>query len=294
MPPLKNPRKGYEAQILGGMLLYKLAFLSEPLYIADDVGIDYSCTIFGENDRDDGYSELIPKNTFGIQIKKAKEVVQKKVDLTKHLTYLEELEFPYLIGIADLRKTSLKIYSGEFLTPFFAFKKFPGNTIESLKVYLCEKTDIPYDYRDWCHQERKNREKYVIPFPKIAELSANMNEDEIKMQSIEISKNCLSILNNIASYKLQKYLFTEQIHQRQLLFTNSSWGPNLLKNLIESLVLIFFHLKFMKENNLSTTKEEFNLYENIYKMLKASYGDVLLSTELDNIYLACKGEFESN
>ena len=118
-----------------------------------------------------------------------------------------------------------------------------------------------------------------------------MSDDEITVQSIEISKNCLTMLSNIASYKLKKYLFTEQIYQQQLLFTNTTWFPNLLKNLIDSLVLIIFHLKFLKETNPSTTKEEFIPYENIYKMLK----DLNISnTELDEIYLTCKRVFESN
>ena len=286
MAHLKNPRIGYESQLFGGALLYKIAFLSEPLYIVDDIGTDYTCTIFIENERDDGYTELIPKSTFAIQLKKEKETTQRIIDLTKHLTYLEQLETPFYIGLENLEETKIQIFSGEFLVPFFAFKNIP----QELKAKLCEKEEIPPDYGDWCHKISGDEEKYVIPFPKIAEISGTMGEDELRDQSRKISNECLIVLNNIASYKMKKFLFQEPIHNKQLFFTNTNWDPYLLKNFIEPLSIIFFHLEFMQSHGFDR-KQDFFIFESIYKQLLTLFQNGEIPVILKETYENCKKRF---
>ena len=117
MSHLRSYRLGWQSQNLARFILYKFCFLAEPVQVADDIGIDYFCTLF-EARQSGTNAELVPRSSFAIQVKS--EDRSQRVDLSRYLPYLERLELPFFLGIVNRDTLKLAIYSGELLTPFFA------------------------------------------------------------------------------------------------------------------------------------------------------------------------------
>src|ERR1051326_5106929 len=120
MPQLAATRIGWENEHLAAFLLSRVAFISNPITVADDIGTDFFCTLF-ERVRRTKCELLFPRNSFAIQVKTS----GSKIDMTGKIEYLEKLEIPFLLGIIDRSRLRMSIYSGEFLPIFFAEHKTP-------------------------------------------------------------------------------------------------------------------------------------------------------------------------
>src|SRR5271154_5695100 len=107
MAHLYSFRQGWQSETLARFLLSHFSFIAQPSTIADDVGGDFYCTLFrreaaGTNQR------LIPNSSFLIQIKSADD----EIDLSNKADFLEQLELPFFVGVADREELKLRIYSG--------------------------------------------------------------------------------------------------------------------------------------------------------------------------------------
>ena len=113
MSHLFTMRKGWQSEHLAKFILSQIAFIANPSLIADDIGSDFICTLFQIIEKK-SKDYLIPKNSFAIQIKSN----LRKIDLSKKIGYLAELEVPYFVGIINKSKLTLTIYSGEYFPQF--------------------------------------------------------------------------------------------------------------------------------------------------------------------------------
>jgi hypothetical protein len=112
MPHQRSFRLGWQSQNLARFILYNFAFLAEPVQVADDIGIDFFCTLF-ETRCEATNVALIPRNSFAIQIKS--ESKSAKIDLTGYLPYLQSMELPFFIGVVNRDNLTLAFYSGELV-----------------------------------------------------------------------------------------------------------------------------------------------------------------------------------
>lgn len=133
MAHLGSFRKGWENENLACFILSKFSFISQPVTIADDCGSDFFCTIF-QRKKGNGCEYLIPKNSFAIQIKSNYETF----DITNKIDYLESLEIPFFVGVADQKELKLSIYSGEYIPILFSYVGLP----KKLEIILEKKEMI--------------------------------------------------------------------------------------------------------------------------------------------------------
>ncbi len=79
-------RLGWQSRNLARSLLYKFAFLAEPVQVADDVGVDFFCTLFTlVVDRTN--ASLMSKSSFAIQVKSKRR--SDKTDLVNRLKLIK-------------------------------------------------------------------------------------------------------------------------------------------------------------------------------------------------------------
>lgn len=112
MAQLGRFRSGWENEHLASFLLSRIAFLANPITVADDIGSDFFCTLFEVVEVD----SLFPRSSFAIQIKSSRG----KIDAKKQIEYFEKLELPFFVGVIDQGSLKLSIYSGEYLPILFS------------------------------------------------------------------------------------------------------------------------------------------------------------------------------
>src|SRR5512143_2102600 len=104
-------RKGWESERLAEYLLSRVSFLARPTTVADDLGLDFFCTLFEEMSRN-GHTHLQPRMAVAVQVKSQ---ATSFIDLTDKIDFLLGLELPYFLGIADRAAQTLSLHSGCYL-----------------------------------------------------------------------------------------------------------------------------------------------------------------------------------
>jgi len=278
MPQKRSFRLGWQSQNLARFLLYKFSFLAEPVQVADDIGIDFFCTLF-EAKPDRTNSSLIPRNSFAIQIKSMSS--SNRIDLTRYLPYLMDLELPFFIGIIDRTSLAMTIYSGQLLTPFFAYKGPPSH----LEAELCERSAIEADNPAW--NKKIPRGGYALLFPKVVEISASMEHKDLVVGVNEIQKTCALMLRNIASYIRKEFILEGAKPGELLLFAGRESLQFFQANFLVRLAEVFNNLSFAYSSSALSkgqVADLFQLYEGIYLRTAQWYGRDQLPTELNFMY----------
>jgi len=196
MPHLAKFRTGWSNENLAQFILYKFAFTANPSKIADDIGLDYICTLI-ESQTVKRTTFLYPKSTFAIQIKSN----SRAINITEKVGQFNNLELPFFIGVVNQEKLSLSIYSGEFLQLFFSHK---GIDLK-LKIKLTQREDS-YGVDDYYRQNDDG--SYILFFPYITEIYAHEKIEDIKDKVSLIQKVSTTILDNISSKRNHEYIFT--------------------------------------------------------------------------------------
>lgn len=287
MAHLGSYRLGWQSQNIAQFLLYKLAFLSEPIRSADDVGTDYYCTLF-ETQRRDGRAFLLPRNSFAIQIKSESE--GPKIDITGYLPYLAEIELPYFIGLVSRHDLTLSVYSGELLPALFAYKGVPQN----LQAELCEPSGLTADYVGW-HTEL-GPGNFSLLFPEVLKLSANMPDSEVESKATELRNRCSLMLKNIASIRNKEFVLRGMAPGQVLLFAGMDSFNHFEANFLERLIEVFYNLSWAYDalqHDRAATKEKFRMYEEIYLEVVGHLADHPMLGGLKDVYLSAKDKFVS-
>lgn len=277
----KSYRLGWQSENLARFILYKFSFIAHPTKVADDIGVDFFCTLF-ETQKQGRNTDLIPKNSFAIQIKSD----AKGVNISKYLRYLESLETPFFIGVVDRKKLSLVIYSGEYLTLFFSYKGTP----QYLKAELCNRDKIAPN--QWFSEVKQG---YTLKFPHIATITADMDDNALETEVKSLWEICSLMRDNIASRINREYTFKIFDSEEPISFFGPDSFKYIHKNLFFRIADIFNNLKWLgqHEQNRQITLEEFRLYEDIYFKLVSAYSLDKLPQHLQLAYNSAKSELES-
>ena len=283
MPHQRSYRLGWQSQNMARFILYKFCFLAEPVQIADDIGIDFFCTLF-ETEPNKKNTSLIPRNSFAIQIKSKNK--SNKVQLTDYLPYLARLELPFFIGIVDRSRSAMTLYSGEYLIPFFAYKGIP----DRLEAKLCEKSDIANLTHAFGWLTKTRNGKYIVLFPKITEITVQMDEGEhLNSKVNQVQEICSMVLENIASKTNYQFIFGSRPPYNQLLFAGPASLERVELNLFSRLAEVFYNLNWVYSNSAEESKPQirasFRIYENIYLQLVSFY-------TMDNLPDSLKSTFK--
>lgn len=276
MAQLKSYRDGWRHQLIAATILYKFAFVSQPIYSADDVGVDFFCTLFKQEKKGKN-SQLLPLNSIVIQIKS--ENKDRQLDLSKQIAYLEQLELPYFLGIFSEKEQKLSIYSGEFLTYLFAFKGIP----QKLNINLCN--ELPNDYRNWCNETADK--SYEIPFPKLCDLSASMSTDEFEHGANKLRLHSWTYQENIVAYRENAFVFIEPIFGKVLQFMRTGLESKMYDSFCKQLLSQFFYVQILRENG-NEMRDLFVPLEATFQQMKNVLSGSKYFNDLVNAYIAAK------
>lgn len=258
MAHLLSFRKGWENENLARFILSKFSFIANPSTISDDIGSDYYCTIF-QILLKEHHKYLIPKNSFAIQIKSNYDKFPGKIG------YLENLEIPFFIGVVDQSEMKLSIYSGEYFSQFISLK-----TPNKLTIELCERKDVVDNYFI-----EYNSKEFTLKFPKVAEIKANVNDEELSKIVTDILDVCSVSYENISSMKNREYIFYEYGTNRIQINAGKDSANTFRENFYKRLTENFINLKWMYERNHPDFNiEEFRVYDNLLSQLKETNSDI--------------------
>lgn len=263
MSHLASFRKGWESENLARFILYKFSFIAHPATVSDDIGSDYFCTLFHIH-KEGRHDYLIPKNSFGIQIKSD----TKDLDATNKIEYLANLEIPLFIGVVDRNSLCLSIYSGEYLPAFISFKGLPNN----LNIRLIERSELQ---KSGDYFIDNGNESYTLLFPKVVDICANVSRYELN-QIIQILSNlCSLIQDNISSKRNHEYIFAHYGGGPDDVFMFA--GPGSVQyfrqNYFKRLTEVFYNLEWLLNANPEAFDiNEFRIYRYQYEQLKSHYG----------------------
>jgi hypothetical protein len=252
MEYLASFRKGWENENLARYILSRFSFIANPSTVSDDIGSDYFCTIFTLDSRKNK-KYLFPKSSFAIQIKSN----YRKIDITKKIGYITQLELPYFIGIINNKNLNLAIYSSEYF-PIFISTKTPSK----LEISLCEDREEIY-YRE------KNNNHFVIDFPKVGQININEDEASLKLFVDEFIKLCYMMHENIASRKNKEYIFSHFNKEKITIIAGKDSSNTYAGNLYKRLAECFYNIEWKFIHNIDFSMEEFKIYEDLYFKLKA-------------------------
>ncbi len=259
MAHLEQTRIGWQNEHLASFLLSQICFLSHPLTVADDLGVDFLCTLF-EPKLVDSKVQLFPKQAFAIQVKSSPD----PVEVEGKLEYLRGLEVPFFLGIVDHAASTLRIYSGELLPEFFSST---GSNI-SMRLDPIDSFDHSIQ-RDW---KTTPAGKYKVPMPLVGEI--RVGDASATFESIRqlLLTRCEGILKNIAAKIGREYIF--QYPQAAIIYyqilaglgSAATYRTNLMLRLAES----FYNLKFIfGANRAAFDRSEFDELEKCYLALQA-------------------------
>lgn len=253
MSHLVKIRKGWENENLASYLLSKFSFIAQPSTIGDDIGADFYCTLFRiEEKGKDKF--LIPKNSFAIQIKSN----DRKINITNKIEYLSNLELPFFVGVINQSELKLSIFSGEYFSQFISLK-----TPNNLVAELCERDKIQ-DY----YEELGNK-KFIIKFPKVAEIKADISQDDLKVKIEEIFQVISISLKNIASRKNCEYIFYQYGKNEIQINAGRDSANTFRENFIKRLAENFYNLMWIYQNKRAEFNiEEFRIYESLFLKMR--------------------------
>lgn len=267
MPQLATFRKGWESENLAQYILYKFSFLARPTNVADDIGSDFFCTLF-QIQKTRKHDFLIPKNSFAIQLKSNSD----NIDVSDKVQFLNTLEIPFFVGVVNREELSLDIYSGEYIPFLFSHFGIP----ENLEIQLCERAAI-HQYED--SFRKTGTKSYVLMFPHVAEVKADISPHELEQKVREISNVCLLMQTNIASKTNGEYIFRQYGFgpENVIVFAGSGSAKVFRQNFFARLTEVFSNLDWLRHSVPSEFDEiEFAMYSDIYTQLKGMYKELPL------------------
>jgi hypothetical protein len=88
-------REGWENEHLATYLLSRIAFIANPITVADDFGSDFLCTLF-EPREIDNRQQLFPLRSFALQVKSSR----RRVRADNKIEYLNRLELPFSLVLS--------------------------------------------------------------------------------------------------------------------------------------------------------------------------------------------------
>ena len=246
----KSFRVGWENEHFAAAILSKFCFISSPVKIGDDNGFDFMCTLFEEMGED-----LIPKNSFMIQIKSSENGLNKKIK--EKLEIIEKQQIPYMIGIIDKESKGLTIYSGENLYGFFAMG-FMGSEKKISIALKNEKVKLPL---------KETEKKIIINFPKVLEIKISSNYKGISGLK-EFEDVLRRSQRNVSRMKNHSFIF-EQGDGKKIVYYGSTSAKYFLPNFIDVAIETIVNLERIDKTKVP--KEDLDKLERLKEYLKKDW-----------------------
>lgn len=276
MSHLFTMRKGWQSEHLAKFILSQIAFIANPSLIADDIGSDFICTLFQIIEKK-SKDYLIPKNSFAIQIKSN----LRKIDLSKKIGYLAELEVPYFVGIINKSKLTLTIYSGEYFPQFISL-----NTPHRLYALFKESRSVDYF-------ENLGKRTFDLYFPKVLSISPNLSKEEIISINNKLTSICTQIQENISSRRNKEYIFKHIDSKLITIISGRGSASTFRNNFYMRLAEYFKNLNWILEfRKKAFNRKEFYIMEEL--LIKLKKIDQEIPPYVERIYLELKNKINTN
>ena len=262
---LHSFRQGWQSEHLAMYILSKCSFLAQPITSSDDLGSDF----FGTRFRIDKNGVLLPKYSYAIQIKSKGDIGGKRwrMDVTRKTDYLSELEIPFFLGVVDRRNLTLGIYSGEAIPHFFALYGNPTSVSTKAQVFI----KLTQDYKSSTQLTTKARDKYLLIFPKILDLSAHFDYEKSGSRLAGLFELCGLIQNNIASRRNHEYIYKYYKKNGCIIYTGPGSATAYMENYFARLAEVFYNMSWLRQNSKPVSDKEFSEFEQAYLWLNNRY-----------------------
>lgn len=270
MAHLAAPRIGWENEHLATFLLSRISFVANPVTVSDDIGSDFSCTIF-EPRIEKGVEQLFPRNSFSIQIKSK----QGTIDVTNKIEYLTKLELPFFVGVIDRKNLRLKIYSAEYLPILFCQHGLP------LKLRLSPVSVRDIDPKDYCKVKMgRNLEASdaQLKMPFIMDVGAQESRKDVLEKARQLNALCSLMHDNLSARTNKEYIFKLRkpgneyainTNHKVMILAGSGSAQTFRYNFCLRLAEAFYNLEWiMKSPQRDSYMAEFEVYEKCYLGLK--------------------------
>lgn len=245
----KNFRVGWENEHFAAAILSKFCFISAPVKIGDDTGFDFMCTLFEERGND-----LMPKNSFMIQIKSSARGFSKEIK--KRQEMIEKLQIPYMVGIIDKETKTLTIYSGEGLCSFFALgsrKKVVMELKESMVRSFLKETE----------------KQIRVIFPKVLKVKINSEYKDIPNLK-EFEEVLIRSQKNISRMKNNSFIFLTPTGEKVIYYGPTS-AKHFLPNFIDTAAETVVNLEKITIDKTKVSNEDVKKLEDLKKYLKENW-----------------------
>lgn len=253
MPHLASFREGWRREHLAKFILSKFSFVAEPSTISDDIGSDFFCTFF-KIIKIDGRNYLTPQNSFAIQIKSD----YSKIDITDKVSFLDDLEIPYFVGVVDLNNLKIKIYSGEWLCYFFSHHGHANGKKVSIKLI---------NNREVSFYELDNSGNHIINFPLVAEFSSKFDYISDETPVNKLIELCGLIQENLSSKRGHRYIFKNYGEKSVNIYAGPTSALFFRRNFINSLAEVFYNLEGIYKATGKINMDEFRSHRELYNKL---------------------------
>lgn len=268
MGHLKATRVGWENERLAEFLLSRLTFIASPSKTSDDIGSDFICTLFREqemtNDKGKKWTELFPTHSFAIQVKTG---APDKVDVSHHIAYLSSLEIPFFLGFVEQAAGRLTIYSCHHLPALFSSA---GTEFEKLTFEPRENTDRDKAYADLSNAATNPKGPVCLQANRIASLTVNDDTAACESNSKAIAAQCAWTLQDLAAKFSKHHVF---MLDREVYYTTAGVGSfgSFRGNLAARLMEAFNNLQWILQHgaNKDDVRAEFQVYRTLYEQGQA-------------------------
>lgn len=161
MAQLKRTRAGWDAERLAEYLLARIAFVARPTSIADDIGIDFQCTLFHELPGE--HPQLIPALPFAVQVKSSFE----RLSLTKFLPLLLNTPLPFMVAVSNRDRGRITLYSGRFIR--YALGLYGPKPLSLVAFPVGRAADVRSAVRCTRREGPRRRPRVQVDMPRIAD-----------------------------------------------------------------------------------------------------------------------------
>jgi len=265
MTPLRRFRSGWENEHMAAFLLSRIAFISSPANVSDDIGVDFICTRFQE---ESGF--LYPEAPFAVQVKSSKRSFKFTFP-----EYLDRLSMPFVVGVLSRSSATLDLYSGNSIPMFFSKVGLGG--VRRLEIELID--DLPSeDCQGW--KEKRIRGSFTIYMPLIASLGVADSRDKQRDSSESLQETCTRSQFNISSRRVGQHVYLTRSPGRAVIMAGSGSAETFRRNFHWRLAEYFQNLVWIGENcSQDLSQQECAIYSTFYEELRECFGRIPIVEE---------------
>ncbi|MHC4064881.1 MAG: hypothetical protein ACYSUI_10320, partial [Planctomycetota bacterium] len=164
--------------------------------MADDIGLDFSCTLFGEVPGK--HAQLTPTLPFGVQVKSS----FGRISLTRYVPLLTQSPLPFMLAIADIQRSQLTIYSGRYIR--YALDLFGTQLRSFVGVPLNSSVGVDFAVR---RAGSTARPRIQVDLPRL--VSYGTRSQRVTLQGVQaaLATEVLQVGLNDYSAAVNQYLF---------------------------------------------------------------------------------------